>query len=116
MKTKSRTALRKAGHKLPPLVVVSLRIQPSVWQRCAWKAIEKGRNRQAWVRDTLADATRDAKPPRAAESGGLGSPGEQAHWRRAAERYGVSVEEFIRQATNAAVKKLDARAVIEGEQ
>jgi hypothetical protein len=116
MRTKSRNALRKAGHRLPPLAVVSLRVPPAVWTRCGWAAQAKGTNRQAWVRDTLAYASRDAKPPRASESEDLGSASERAEWKRAAERYGLPVEEFIRQAMNAAVKKLDAVAEREGQE
>jgi hypothetical protein len=110
MRTKSRTALRKVGHRLPPLAVVSLRVPPAVWDKCRWAAQAKGTNRQAWVRDTLAYASRDAKPPRVAESEGLGTPSEQAEWKRVAERYGLSVNELIRQTMNVSVAKLDAAA------
>jgi hypothetical protein len=116
MRKKSRTALRKAGFRLPALQVVSLRIQPDVWRRCAWAAIAKGVNRQEWIRNTLADASRDAHPPEAGCFRGLGSPGERAEWDRIAARYGSTVEKFLVYAANKAVQQLDAAAAKKEQQ
>jgi hypothetical protein len=110
MRKKSRAVLRRSGHKLPPLALVSLRVQPETWARCAWAAAAKGLKRNEFVRATLADATRDAKPPNDADCRGLGTPGEQTEWARVAKRYGMSVGAFVVWATNKAAERLKAAA------
>jgi hypothetical protein len=94
------------------MAVVSLRISSAIWERCGWAAAARRQNRQAWVRDTLADASRNAKAPNTAECRGLGSESEQAAWECAAKHYGLTVDEFIRQSANVVVKKL---AILEAE-
>jgi hypothetical protein len=112
MRKKTRTVLRKSGHKPPPLAVVSIRVSLDTWTRCGWAAQAKGVNRNEFVRDTLADATRNAKAPNTAECRGLGSESEQAAWECTAKHYGLTVDEFMRQSANVVVKKL---AILEAE-
>lgn len=105
----SRRALRSSARKPGPLAVVSLRVTLDTWARCEWAALAKGVTRNEFVRNTLDDATRDAKPPELRSFRGVGSAREQARWRDVAARYGFSDDEFLRKAANIVVKELSAQ-------
>ena len=107
MAKKSPRALRQAGLKQPRMETVSLRILPDLWERCAWAAAALKVDRSEWVRDTLADACRDAKPPIPREFTGVEStPDKRAQWEKAAARLQIPIEAFASQALDYATKRL----------
>jgi hypothetical protein len=106
MGPKTRRVLRRQGFRLEPLAVVSLRIQPEIWERCDWAATAKGVNRQEWVRDTLASASRDAKPPQPRCFRGLHVSGAELDaWEQVAARRGHTLDSLIRKIFNNAAAK-----------
>jgi hypothetical protein len=106
MSRRTRAVLRKSGHKLPPLVAVSLRIEPEIWERAEWAALARGVNRQQWIRDTLANASQGAKPPEPRCFRGVHVAGaELEKWERVAARRGHTVESLIRKVFTAAAAK-----------
>jgi len=83
------------------MTVVSLRVPADLWERCGWMAEAKGVNRNEWVRTTLDNASRDAKPPNPREFRGIEASGEEwAEWERVAEGYGRPLSALIRDAFN----------------
>lgn len=93
---KNRSAMRRQGFKLNPLTTISVRIEPEIYARCDWAAAARGIRRSEFIRNTLARATEDAKPPKQRESRGLDVAGEQwAEWEEIASRRGHTAESFI---------------------
>jgi len=106
MGKRTRAVLRKTGHRLPPLKIVSLRIEADVFERCQWAATARSTTRSQFIRDTLNIATKDARPTVHRRFRGLGTESEQARWRQVAERYGLTEDDFIRRAANVVVREL----------
>jgi hypothetical protein len=101
MRKTSRRALRNQGSRLEPLEVVSLRLQPDIIERCQWAADAKGICRTEFMRASLADATRDAKPPNGREFRGIeASAAESERWAGVANRHALPLDDLIRQAMN----------------
>lgn len=114
MSKKSHSALRRQGYKLSPLKTVSLRVQPELWQKCGWSAAANGVDRSEFVRDTLASATRDAKPPIPQEFERIpGGVAERAEWEKWAEHLGLSLNDFMGQAADLVCKRLAAKVAAE---
>jgi len=107
---KTRRALRNQGFRLEPLEVVSLRLHPEIIERCGWAAKAKGWTRTEFIRHTLADATRDAKPPNGREFRGLAASSEEwAAWSWVAEQRGEPIEDTMRTLLNRAVAIYEAK-------
>ena len=103
MKKNSRREIRKKGFRPPPLSIVSLRIEPEIWTKCDWAGRAKGQTRSDFVRDALANATRDAKPPSPREFVGFPVPeSELARWQELAEHRNEEVSTTVRTYMNAA--------------
>ena len=99
--------MRRQAFKMPRMETVSLRIQPDLWERCNWAAAAMKVDRSEWVRVTLADATRDAKPPTPRQFRGVeGTPAQLEQWEKAAAQLQIPIEELARQALDYAAKRL----------
>ena len=95
MRKKSHSAMRRQGFILPPLKTVSLRIQTDLWERCGWAAAALKVDRSSFVRDTLEDATKNAKPLVPLPFTGIAGTAEQrAQWERAAKLVEKPIGEF----------------------
>lgn len=88
-------------------MTVTLRIGSELWERCGWAAAARNVNRSDFVRNTLANATRDALPPIPREFKGVsGSPEELAAWQRSAEMHGHrSLEDWTREVLTFVAKR-----------
>jgi uncharacterized protein (DUF1778 family) len=107
MPKKSNRALRQAGFKMPRMETVSLRIQPDLWEKCDWAAAAMKVDRSEFVRDTLADATRDAKPPVPRQFRGIeGTPAQVQQWEKAAALLEKPIDQFAIEAMDYAAKRL----------
>ena len=110
MVKKTNRALRQAGFKMPRMETVSLRIPPDIWEKCGWAAATLRVDRSEFVRDTLEDATKNAKPPIPRQFRGVeGSASQNEQWEKAAAHLQIPIEEFAKQAMDYAAKRLMQR-------